>query len=203
MTSDHKRITRIEDFFFRHGAGLARHGAVVSSWRWKGSRRLGPYYRLDVRDDAGRKCALYLGREGPLVAAVRARLAQLQHPYRQQQHLDRATRVINRWRRAAYAHLGAELMKFGLRLQGAEVRGFGRLSHALTRAAGPADLAPGQELDRGTSSPITGENEDLVTNFANRATLVRNWKNETLVTNGSNLYYPDMARHVQSLSTPT
>jgi len=164
MTSDDKRITRIDDFFSRKHAALARQGSIASTWRWSKGRRLGPYYRLDVRDDAGRKCALYLGREGPLVAAVRARLDQLQHPHRQQQQLARATRILRRWRRAAYAILAAELEKIGLRLQGSEVRGFGCLRHALTPAAAPADGGAHEELDRGTSSPENWKNEDLVTN---------------------------------------
>ena len=164
MTSDHKHITRIDGFFARHGADLARQGAIVPTWRRNKGQRQGPYFRLDVRD-AGRKCALYLGREGPLVAAVRARLAQLQRPYREQQQLTRATRIVRRVRRAAYAHLAAELEKIGLRLKGSEVRGFARLRRALTRSAGPADGVPGEGVDRGTSSPDNWKNEDLVTNF--------------------------------------
>ena len=164
MTTSHPQSVQVDAFFTLHSDGLARQGAVVSTWRWSKGRRLGPYYRLDVRDDGGRKCALYLGREGPLVAAVQARLDQLQHPHRQQQQLARATRILRRWRRAAYAHLGAELKKIGLRLQSSEVRGVANQRHALAPAAVRADGVPGEELASGASSPENWKNEDLVTN---------------------------------------
>ena len=180
MTTDHPQAAQVDAFFARHNDGLARQGSIASTWRRSKGRRLGPYYRLDVRDDGGRKCALYLGREGPLVDAVRARLAQLQHPHHQQQQLARATRIFRRWRRAAYAHLGAELEKIGLRLQGAEVRGFGRLSHALTRAADSADVVQeGEELARVASSPENSKNEDLVTNYPSQDATTRTGKMKT------------------------
>ena len=136
-TSEHQRIARGEVFFARHHAALARQGAVVAGWRWQEGRRLGPYYRLDVRDEHGRKAALYLGRESPWVEDVRVRLAQLQHHRRQQQQFAQAYLIRRRHLRAAHENLAGELQKIGLRLQGSEVRGLAARKHGLAPTASP------------------------------------------------------------------
>jgi hypothetical protein len=123
MTIKHQRDIKIEAYFARHSAALSRQGAVVAGWRWRAGRRMGPYFRLDLRHEC-RKPSLYLGREGPFVANIRARLAQLQDRHRHEQLFARAHRVIGRGRKEARAKLASELEKFGLRLQGSEVRGF-------------------------------------------------------------------------------
>lgn len=146
MTTDDQRTVRIDNFFAKHSAALARQGAVVPSWRWRGGRRVGPYFRLDVRDERGRKVALYLGLESSLVAAVRARLTQLHLPRDQKQQFAHAYRILGRAQRAARANLASELEKVGLRLQGSEIRGLARAKGALERAAGLEDLVQEQVL---------------------------------------------------------
>ena len=137
MTREQQRISRAEVFFARYHAALGRQGAVVASWRWQEGRRLGPYFRLDVRDEHGHKAALYLGPESPWVAHVRARLDQLQHHRRQQQQFAHAYRIHRRHLRAAHQNLAVELQKVGLRLQGSEVRGLAAMKHVLARKASP------------------------------------------------------------------
>lgn len=145
MTTDDQRAVRIDNFFAKHSASLARQGAVVASWRWREGRRIGPYFRLDVRDERGRTVALYLGLESPLVAAVRARLAQQRLPHQEQQQFAEAYRILRRGQRAAQANLASELEKVGLRLQGLEVRGFALAKGALERAVSLTDLVQEQE----------------------------------------------------------
>jgi hypothetical protein len=147
MTIQHPKIAQVDEFFAQHRAALARQGAVVETWRTSKGRRLGPYFRLDVRDEEGFKKALYLGKvEDPLVAEVRARLAQLQQPLREQQQFAQARKIFRRAQKAALATVASELEKRGLRLQGLEVRGFASLKRELTRTASFADA--GQEIGR-------------------------------------------------------
>ena len=151
MTREQQRQARIDDFFTRNGTALARQGSVVASWRWKDGRRLGPFFRLDVRDERGRKAALYLGRESPLVADVRARLAQLQRRRRQRQQFARNYRIRRLDLRAAHQNLADELQKVGLRLQGSEVRGLAARKlaarkHVLAETASPENT----EQDNGS-----------------------------------------------------
>lgn len=135
MAIEQARKARIDDFFTKHGAALARQGPIVATWRRKGGRRLGPYHRLDVGDKNGRKVALYLGRESdPRVADVRARLAHLQHRCRQRRQLAQACRILRRGERAWMAILSQELQEVGLRSQGLEVRGLARVKGVFERA---------------------------------------------------------------------
>jgi hypothetical protein len=102
---------------------FVRHGAVITDWKHRGARRLGPYYRLRYRD--GRRVrSIYLGRDGPLVDQVRQALAAVQAPWQRR-------RAYQRWRREIVASLHGQkaalnrrLRVLGLRLQGYEVRGW-------------------------------------------------------------------------------
>jgi len=136
MTREQRRQARIDDFFTRNGTALASQGSVVASWRWKDGRRLGPFFRVDLRQ-GGRKIAIYLGAESPLVADVRARLAQLQRRRRQRQQFARDYRSGRLRLRAAHENLAVELQKVGLRLQGSEVRGLAAMKHVLAQRASP------------------------------------------------------------------
>ncbi len=102
---------------------FARQGVVVADWTRRGTRCLGPYYRLRYRV-ARRLRSIYLGRPGPLVDQVRQLLAAVQAPWQRQ-------RAYQRWRgeivaalRGHKAVLGRRLRVLGLRLQGYEVRGW-------------------------------------------------------------------------------
>ena len=100
-----------------------RQGAVVATWRNTGTRRIGPYYRLDYHE--GRRLrSIYLGRDGPLVEAVRRALAAVQAPW-QSQRLDR--RLRRRTLASLRCHKGLldrRLRALGLHLKGFEVRGW-------------------------------------------------------------------------------
>ena len=102
---------------------FARQGAVVATWRRRGTRTYGPYYSLSYRD-GNRQHAIYLGRAGGMVEQVHRQLDTLQKPLRQRRALDRLRRQVCAALRVQKTRLDARLRPFGLRLQGFEVRGW-------------------------------------------------------------------------------
>ena len=110
-------------FLACHAEDLRRGGSIVPSWRTRGSRRFGPYYRLACRDADGRQRAVYLATE-ELLARARAALAALQAPRRQARQLAHARQLLRQGHRAARSSLAKQLFPFGLRLKGNEVRGW-------------------------------------------------------------------------------
>lgn len=114
---------------------FARQGAVTVSHRRVGRRSYGPYYQLDFWQDR-RHRSIYLGGPGPLVEQVRQALAAVQEPVREFDAFGRIQREAAASLRIARRGLNGALGSLGLRLQGAEVRGW-RTSHlrALFREA--------------------------------------------------------------------
>ena len=104
---------------------FARQGSVVASWRRRGTKTYGPYYRLIYREE-GRQRSLYLGGAGGLVEEVRGRLLALQAPLRSRRAMGRVRRHAAAAVRASKAQLNLQLRPWGLRLQGFEVRGWRR-----------------------------------------------------------------------------
>ena len=104
---------------------FARQGSVVASWRRRGTKTYGPYYRLIYREE-GRQRSLYLGGAGGLVEEVRGRLLALQAPLRSRRAMGRVRRHAAAAMRASKAQLNLQLRPWGLRLQGFEVRGWRR-----------------------------------------------------------------------------
>jgi hypothetical protein len=104
---------------------FARQGSVVASWRRRGTRTYGPYYRLIYREE-GRQRSLYFGRAGGLVEEVRGRLRALQAPLRGRRASKRAGRQAAALMRASKGRLNLQLRLWGLRVQGFEVRGWRR-----------------------------------------------------------------------------
>lgn len=125
MTHRIPAIQRIDEFFARYQFALARQGAVVASWRSRTGQRTGPYWRLECRDDTGTKRAVYLGRESPLVEAVRKRLYELRRPLRARRTLDQLQRRLIQGLRGSLEVQALYLKKLRLRLQGSEIRGTG------------------------------------------------------------------------------
>lgn len=102
---------------------FARQGSVNPTWRQRNGKTFGPYFRLSYRDD-GRQCAIYLGRDGPLVEHVRHLLQRTQNPLRQKRIFDRIDRETRSALRDNNLRLAALLRPLGLRLKGFEVRGW-------------------------------------------------------------------------------
>jgi hypothetical protein len=130
-----------------------RQGTVVASWRQRGEKTYGPYYRLCWRED-GRQRSVYLGRgedagtqesphptplpkgegtvrgnpltkgEGTRIEDVRRALAELQRPLRERRAAERLRRLVVRSLRIQKIRLNFQLRPLGLRLKGFEVRGW-------------------------------------------------------------------------------
>jgi hypothetical protein len=109
-------IAAREDFF-------RGQGSVVATYRRRGGKTFGPYYRLAYRED-GRQCSVYLGRMGALVEQVRHALQALQHNIAQLRLVSRLQRQVRASLRIHKLRVGALLRPFGLRLKGFEVRGW-------------------------------------------------------------------------------
>jgi hypothetical protein len=120
---DQRRLA-VETFLVAHAASLAHQGAIVQSWRRRGRRRLGPYYRLACRDAAGRQRSVYLGPSGPIVDEARDALRRLQSPRRQRREIEGARRALRRELAMSRSELDAELAKVGLKRKGSEIRGW-------------------------------------------------------------------------------
>ena len=103
-------------------AELLRHqGAVVATWRTQRGRTSGPFYRLAYRQ-GGRQRSIYLGRSALLARKVRALLAVLQRPMREERDWERLRRAVKSALRARKAEWARELAKHGFCLKGYEVR---------------------------------------------------------------------------------
>lgn len=118
-----QRRTKVEHFIAKHQVPLSRQGAVVATYRQRGERRLGPYYRLTCRVGR-RQLAVYLGNDEQLLAEVREHLAEMQHARRLSTQLTVLRRALRREARVARQTLASELVHLGLHRQGNEVRGW-------------------------------------------------------------------------------
>jgi hypothetical protein len=115
---------------------FARQGSVVATWRTRGCRRCGPYYRVAYRE-AGRQKSLYLGPSAPLADQVRGLLAELQQPLRYGRLLDRLAAQARASLRQANAELNRVLGSIGYYLKG---------HHEFRRLpCGSAGASPSQE----------------------------------------------------------
>ena len=72
---------------------FAQQGSISTSWRRRGAKTYGPYYRLRYRDGS-RSCSLYLGRGGPVVDRVRHALHALQSPLRRRRAFAQLRRQV-------------------------------------------------------------------------------------------------------------
>ena len=102
---------------------FTRQGSVAATWRRRGGKTFGPYYRLSYRE-GGRQLVVYLGRAGALVERVRQALGTLQRPLEQMRALNHMERQIRAALRVDRLHVSALLRPYGLRLKGFEVRGW-------------------------------------------------------------------------------
>jgi hypothetical protein len=135
---------------------------VTATWRLRGGKRFGPYYRLIYRKER-RLRSIYLGCSEKLVGEVRALLAALHatlHDERAWRGIRRRARIALRKQKAAW---GAELAKYGFELKGYEVRrhhagwqGVVRATPHKTRSAQVTGDVPG-----------AGRSEDSIQNYEN------------------------------------
>ena len=111
------------DFIKNNSQTFAQNGSVVATYRTRGTKRYGPYYRVAYRV-AGRQCSIYLGRCKSLVRRVRRLLARLQQP----RDYHRLCRRANRERKAAMRTVirwwQQTIRSYGFDLRGCKIRGW-------------------------------------------------------------------------------
>jgi hypothetical protein len=118
-----QRRQRVLAFIAANAETLAKQGAVVTSFRWRGGRRVGPYYHLALRQGR-RQRSVYLGADAELVAEVRIALREIQADQRERRAIRRQKKAIRKALVQCRAKLRRELARRGLRLKGYEVRGW-------------------------------------------------------------------------------
>ena len=132
-------------FLAAYAAALVGQGAIVRTWRRRGRRRLGPYYLLVCRDEAGRQRSVYLGPAGPIVDETRDALRRLHAPRRVRREIEGARQALRRELAKSQIKFDAELAKIGLKRKGSEIRGWSRGAAATTAASG----GPSARMSRG------------------------------------------------------
>lgn len=116
----------------------------METWRSSDGRTFEPYYRLVYRKE-GRRRSIYLGRSAGLAEEVRALLASLQKPLRDQQQWQRIRRAMKKALRAQKAAWGKVLAEYGFELKGYEVRRWHVGCKAIARDVWRIHLGPAEE----------------------------------------------------------
>ena len=114
------------EFINANAQTFARCGTVVASYRTRGTKRYGPYYRVAYRI-AGRQCSIYLGHCKQLADRARQLLAKLQHPRDQRRLLKRAKRAQRATFKRVIRDWQQMIRAYGLDLRGCEIRGWRKL----------------------------------------------------------------------------
>ena len=123
-STDESRYQRARTFVLANAPLFAAQGSVVATWRRRGEKRFGPYYRLAYRRH-GRQRSVYLG---PARVADRLRnlLARLQQSRRLHRLYQRLQSEVRRSLRQAKKHLARQLAPLGITVKGYEFRGAAR-----------------------------------------------------------------------------
>jgi hypothetical protein len=118
-----QRRQRIFAFIKKHEGHLARQGGIVATYRYRGGRAVGPYYRVAFRVGTVQQ-SVYMGTDLGLLAEVHLVLQELQRPYRERRALLQRKKAVRKVLAECRDELRRELARRGLRLQGYEVRGW-------------------------------------------------------------------------------
>ena len=116
-------MTEPIDLIHQNAQTFAQNGSVVASYRTRGTKRYGPYYRVAYRA-AGRQCSIYLGRCKKLAARARKILAHLQQPRDYRRLCQRANREQKANIRTVIRWWQQTIRSYGFDLRGCEVRGW-------------------------------------------------------------------------------
>jgi hypothetical protein len=134
------QLRRLADLFRSERDALARQGSIQATYRTRGDRRYGPFYRLIWRR-GGRQRTHYLGRAGLVVDQASTRLRMLQKPRRRELAARRRARAVRRRMRHDLREIDRLLRKQGLlQRKGSELRGWRQARNRLRRTDERADL---------------------------------------------------------------
>jgi hypothetical protein len=102
---------------------FSHQGSVQESWRSYKGRQLGPYYRLVFRT-VGQQRSIYLGSDQDGAALVRETLQLVQQKPRRQKSISQCRKAVRAELRKTRRQLQDQPAAVGLRIQGAEIRGW-------------------------------------------------------------------------------
>ena len=150
------------DYIRKNAQTFAHAGSVVATYRTRGTKRFGPYYRLAYRS-AGCQRSIYLGRSPQMAQQVRNLLAKLQHPHRHQRQLRRDARrrkatllaIKRQWQQAA-RNIG--LYTRGWDVRGWRARGYPRFSTQAPRRTPQSGSSDGFSANHLPPPTIPSEN---------------------------------------------
>lgn len=123
---DQRRVA-VARFISEHESDLVRQGSIISNYRLRHGRRLGPYFKLVCRRD-GRQRSVYLGSDVIFREEVRMQLERLQASVRRWRALEAISQAVRARARLARRTLSIELAKHGLVTHGHEIRGWRKLA---------------------------------------------------------------------------
>lgn len=126
-----QRRAKVKRFFAEHHAEICRQGTVVTTYRWRSGRRLGPYFQLTCRVGT-RQVAVYLGADEDIARSVREMLAQAQGARTTDKRIAKVRRLLRRQARLARKIVDVELEPLGLHRQGNEIRGWRSIENGKT-----------------------------------------------------------------------
>ena len=109
------------DFIRQNAQIFAQNGSVVATYRTRGTKRYGPYYRVAYRAD-GRQCSIYIGRCKRLAIRARKLLARLQQPRDYRRLCCRANRERKVAMRQVIRWWQHTIRSYGFDLRGCEIR---------------------------------------------------------------------------------
>ena len=116
-------MTEPLNFIRNNAQTLAQNGSVVATYRTRGTKRYGPYFRVAYRV-AGRQCSIYLGRGKRLAIRARKLLAYLQRPRDYRRLCRRANHEQKANLRSVIRWWQQTIRSYGFDLRGCEVRGW-------------------------------------------------------------------------------
>jgi hypothetical protein len=119
-----KKPTRLEKLrlqLLAHQELIANDGCLAATWKTYRGKRLGPYYRVEFRQDRAVK-TIYLGRDPLLVEYAAALIDDIKKPNRQKRYLRRLRAEIRASLRRSFAEAEQFVAPFGYHRRGLSFR---------------------------------------------------------------------------------
>jgi hypothetical protein len=115
------RLEKLRLQLLAHQELIAKDGCLAATWKNYRGKRLGPYYRVEFRQDRAVK-TIYLGRDPLLVEFATALIDDIKKPSRQKRYLRRLRAEIRASLRRTFAEAEQFVAPFGYHRRGLSFR---------------------------------------------------------------------------------